>query len=62
MSENSLPDGVSEAKIARIRNRVLEEEEEQLNYRRPPKIIEPLKTIVEEEIPASDVPEADPES
>lgn len=43
-------DGVSEETLEFIKARVLEKEEELLDYKRPPKIRPDLKEIIEQEI------------
>lgn len=43
-------DGVSEETVEFIKARILEKEEELLDYQRPPKIRPDLKEIIEQEI------------
>jgi len=49
-SGESTVEGVSEETLDSIKARILEKEEELLDYKRPPKIRPDLKEIIEQEI------------
>lgn len=46
---------IDQETLERIRMRVLQEEDDQLHFKRPPRIIKDLREIVEEEVTEVDI-------